>query len=124
MVSPTGSAQYSIPIWIPPGPRGIQPHLALFYDSQSYIGPLGIGWSIAGLSAITRCNKTVAQDTTAAPVALVTSDSYCLDGKRLRLTSGTYGTAGSTYQTEVADFSKVTANGTAGNGPEYFTVQG
>jgi len=96
----------------------------LLYDSQSYIGPLGIGWSLAGLSAITRCNKTVAQDTTAAPVALVTSDGYCLDGKRLRLTSGTYGTAGSTYQTEVADFSNVTANGTAGNGPAYFTVQG
>jgi len=50
--------------------------------------------------------------------------SYCLDGKRLRLTSGTYGTAGSTYQTEVADFSNITANGTAGNGPAYFTVQG
>src|ERR1700678_283237 len=122
-VSPTGSAQYSIPIWAPPGPRGIQPKISLFYDSRSSIGPLGIGWSIAGLGQITRCNKTVAQDTTAAPVALATSDGYCINGNRLRLTSGTYGTAGSVYQTEIADFSQITAYGTAGNGPAYFIVQ-
>jgi len=48
-VSRTGSAQYSIPIWAPPGPRGMQPSVSLFYDSQSSIGPLGIGWSLAGL---------------------------------------------------------------------------
>ena len=123
-VSATGSTQYAIPIWAPPGPRGIQPNVSLFYDSQSSIGPLGIGWSLAGLGQITRCNKTYAQDTAPAPVALVVSDGYCLNGKRLRLTSGTYGTDGSTYQTEIADFSNITAHGTAGNGPAYFTVQG
>ena len=123
-VSKNGSAQYTIPIWAPPGPRGIQPNLALVYDSQSGISVMGIGWQIAGLGAITRCNKTFAQDTTPAPVALVTSDGYCINGKRLRLTSGTYGTAGSTYQTEIADFSNITANGTAGNGPSNFSVQG
>jgi hypothetical protein len=102
----------------------MQPSVSLFYDSQSTIGPLGIGWSLAGLGQITRCNLTTAQDTNPAAVALVTSDGYCLNGKRLRLTGGTYGTAGSTYQTEIADFSNITATGTAGNGPEYFTVQG
>src|ERR1700722_2589654 len=66
-VSPTGSAQYRIPIWTPPGPRGIQPNLALVYDSQSGIGVMGIGWHIAGLGAVSRCNKTYAQDTTPAP---------------------------------------------------------
>jgi RHS repeat-associated protein len=123
-VSAVGSAQYSIPIWAPPGPRGMQPSLALVYDSHSGNGPLGIGWSLAGLGAITRCNLTVAQDTTPAPVALVTTDGYCISGSRLRLTGGTYGTSGSTYQTEIADFSNITANGVAGNGPQYFVVQG
>src|SRR5580692_90867 len=69
-VSRMGSSQYSIPIWAPPGPRGVQPNLALLYDSHSGIGPLGIGWSLGGLGQITRCNKTVAQDSTAAPVTL------------------------------------------------------
>ena len=122
-VSAVGSAQYSIPIWAPPGPRGMQPNISLLYDSRSPIGSLGIGWSLAGLGAVTRCNLTTAQDTTPAPVALLTTDGYCINGNRLRLTSGTYGSAGSTYQTEVADFSNITANGTAGNGPQSFTVQ-
>jgi RHS repeat-associated protein len=124
-VSPSGSAQYTIPIFAPPGPNGMQPNISLFYDSRSPIGPLGVGWSIAGLGQITRCNKTVAQDTTAAPVALATTDGYCINGNRLRLTStGNYGEAGSTYQTEIADFSLITAVGTAGSGPASFTVQG
>src|SRR5258708_39383992 len=108
----------------------MQPKLSLFYDSQSSIGPLGIGWSLAGLGKITRCNLTTAQDATTAPVALVTADGYCMNGKRLRLTSaaGSYGAAGSTYQTEIADFSNVTANGNTTNGgvntgPASFTVQ-
>jgi RHS repeat-associated protein len=122
-VSSTGSAQYTIPLWSPPGPHGMQPNLALFYDSRSGIGPLGVGWTIKGLGQIVRCNKTVAQDGAAAPVALVAGDGYCINGNRLRLTSGTYGTAGSVYQTEIADFSQITADGTAGAGPAYFVVQ-
>ena len=124
-VSASGSADYSIPVWAPPGPAGIQPQLSLSYDSRSPIGALGVGWSIAGLGSITRCPKTVAQDGVASPVTLAVSDGYCLNGNRLRLTSaaGTYGLAGSTYQTEITDFSQITAEGTAGNGPAYFTVK-
>lgn len=123
-VSTSGAAQYTIPIWALPGPRGIQPAISLLYNSQAGIGTLGIGWSLTGLGAIMRCNQTYAQNGTPAPVALAVSDGYCLNGNLLRLTAGTYGTAGSTYQTEIADFSNVTANGTAGNGPASFTVQG
>jgi hypothetical protein len=90
-VSAWGTAQYTIPIWAPPGPRGIQPHISIGYDSLNGIGPLGIGWSLQGLGSIARCNKTVAQDGTAAPVALALSDGYCINGNRLRLISGTYG---------------------------------
>jgi RHS repeat-associated protein len=122
-VSSTGAATYTIPIWAPRGPNGLEPHIALVYNSQYGTGYLGIGWSLAGISSIYRCNLTYAQDGTPEPVALSTSDGLCLDGQRLRLTSGTQGEAGSTYQTEVANFENVTAYGSAGNGPAYFVVQ-
>ena len=122
-ISSTGAATYSIPIWTPPGPHGIQPNLSLVYNSQASAGPMGPGWSLAGLSVISRCNKTYAQDGSPAAVAVSASDGYCLDGRRLRLTNGTYGAAGSTYQTEEADFSLVTAVGSGSNGPASFTVQ-
>ena len=123
-VSQSGAATYSMPIWVPPGPRGMQPSLAIVYSSQSGDGIMGPGWNLAGLSSISRCNKTFKEDTTPAPVYLATTDGYCFNGNRLRVTSGTYGAAGSTYQTEIADFSLVTANGTMGNGPSSFTVKG
>src|SRR5437763_726979 len=63
-VSSTGGATYLVPIWAPPGPQGVQPHISLSYSSQSGDGPVGVGWSLGGLSGISRCNKTYAQDTT------------------------------------------------------------
>jgi len=126
-VSQTGAANYSIPIWAPPGPHGLQPALSVAYNHRGGIGPLGVGWSLTGLSSITRCNKTLAQDGAASPVTLTYNDVFCLDGQRLRLTSSTalstYGQDGTTYQTQIANFSNVTAHGTQGNGPSYFTVQ-
>src|SRR6185312_5689746 len=122
-VSPTGAATYTVPIWTPPGPHGLQPHLALVYNSQAGNGYMGVGWNLAGLSSISRCNLTVAQDGISQATTLTAADGLCLDGQRLRLTGGTYGVAGSTYQTEVADFSNVTAYGSVGGGPAYFVVQ-
>lgn len=123
-VTPMGAATYTIPLATPPGPHGVQPHLALVYNSQAGSGYLGVGWALAGLSAITRCNLTYAQDGAAAPVTLTAADGLCLDGQRLRLTStGNYGQAGSTYQTEIANFSNVTAYESVGSGPQYFVVQ-
>lgn len=123
-VSPTGGATYTIPIWTPRGPNGLQPQIALSYSSQSGSGYLGVGWGLSGLSSIYRCAQTYAQDPAPAPVTLTSSDVFCMDGQRLRLTGGTYGDPGSTYQTEVANFANVTAYGSAGNGPQYFEVQG
>jgi hypothetical protein len=126
-VSQTGAASYQIPISLPPGPRGMQPNLSLVYNSQSGAGMLGPGWQIAGLSSISRCKQTFAQDAAPAAIALNFTDRFCLDGQRLRLTSSqtlsTYGQESTTYQTEVANFSNVTASGEAGFGPAYFTVQ-
>jgi RHS repeat-associated protein len=122
-VSPGGAASYTIPIWTPPGPNGLQPSIALSYSSQGGNGLGGVGWSLAAVSSIERCGRTGHQDGAAAPVALTTSDRFCLGGNRLRLASGTYGSAGSVYYTEFADYSRITAYGAAGNGPEYFVVE-
>jgi RHS repeat-associated protein len=127
-VSGGGAATYGIPLWTPPGIAGLAPSLALVYSSQGGDGLYGTGWGVSGFSNITRCNETRGQDNQATSVLLITTDRYCIDGKRLRLTSSenlsTYGQAGTTYQTEVADFSNITANSAAGSGPASFTVQG
>jgi RHS repeat-associated protein len=123
-VSADGSAEYSISLWSPPGIAGLNPSLGLSYSSATSNGLLGVGWSVrAGQSVIERCPKTYSQDGTPAPVSLVTTDGYCLDGVRLRLASGIYGQAGSTYRTELESYARVAAYGAAGNGPAYFVVE-
>ncbi len=123
-VSPMGTANYTIPLTLPPGTNGLTPSLSLRYSHGQGNGLLGVGWSISGLSAISRCKKTIAQDGAAGAATLAVSDGYCLDGNRLRLTGGTYGTASSTYQTEIETFTRVTALGTAGNGPASWEARG
>ena len=122
-VTATGAARYSIPLDLPPGTNGLAPSLALTYDSRSGNGLLGVGFHLTGLSTIRRCSSTLAQDGRIAAVALDWPDRFCLDGQRLRLTAGSYGSAGSQYQTEVETFARVTAVGTAGAGPASFRVE-
>jgi hypothetical protein len=126
-VSPSGAATYRIPIEVPPGVAGMQPQLALSYNSQAGNGIMGMGWSIEGLSAITRCPKTPATDGVRGSVNFNTEDRFCLDGQRLINVAGAYGAAGSEYRTELESFSRITAHGaaagSAANGPERFTVQ-
>jgi hypothetical protein len=55
-VTPGGSFQYSIPIDIPDGRRGMQPTLRLVYHSRAGNGIAGMGWSLIGLPVITRVN--------------------------------------------------------------------
>jgi RHS repeat-associated protein len=43
----TGDARLSYPIEVPAGRNGLQPHLAIQYDSARANGWLGIGWDIA-----------------------------------------------------------------------------
>jgi hypothetical protein len=54
----TGSLIYSFPLTIPPGRKGLQPDLALVYDSSSYKNEyLGRGWSI-NIPYIERINRS------------------------------------------------------------------
>ena len=113
-VSQGGAATYRIPIQVPPGVAGMEPRLELVYNSQSGNGLMGMGWGLAGLSAINRCPRTLASDGVRGGVNLDTNDRFCLDGQRLILTSGTpYGAAATEYRTEIESFSKISFDGTA-----------
>lgn len=76
-ISASGEARYTIPIFAPPGTHGLTPQLALTYGSRGGGDLLlGAGWSVAGLSAIHRCDKTWAQDGVAANVLNSSSDRW------------------------------------------------
>ena len=122
-VSATGESSYVIPIFTPPGTRGMRPQLALAYGHRSGGSLVGVGWNIAGLSAIRRCARTWAQDGNPGAVSLTYADRFCLDGNQLRLVSGTYGNPNAQYRTEIETFARITSLGTAGNGPANFKVE-
>jgi hypothetical protein len=116
----------AVPIHLPPGTGGLAPSLAISYSSHSPNGLLGLGFSLQGLSAITRCARTQAQDGSRGSVNYDMNDRYCLDGQRLVPVNGSYsnyGTDGFEYRTELDSFSQIISHGSTGNGPTYFTVR-
>jgi YD repeat-containing protein len=117
-----GSADYTIPVTVPPGAGGMQPDLTLSYDSQSGAGALGQGFTLSGLGQISRCAATLVQDGFIDPVDFdaVQRDRFCLNGKRLIAVTGAYGAVGTRYRTEMESFSEIiSAGGTLGD-PGYF----
>ena len=114
-VNPSGAATYSIDIVAPPGTAGMQPALSINYNSAGTNGPLGLGWSLGGLSSIHRCGKTIAQDGVNNRIAFETSDRLCLDGQRLVLVNlppsdANYWAATAEYRTEIDSFTRVTTS--------------
>ncbi len=121
-VDKNGAANYSIPLWVVPGTSGMQPQLALNYSSQAGSSWLGFGWSLSGLSAITRGPQTKATDDNITGISFTTSDRFYLDGQRLIAISGTYGANGTEYRTELDSISRIISYNTAGTGPASFKV--
>jgi RHS repeat-associated protein/uncharacterized repeat protein (TIGR01451 family) len=64
----TGGAQYSIPIWTPPGRAGMAPSIALSYSSKTIDGVLGdvqapwvgVGWNIDGIEIVRKITTSPA----------------------------------------------------------------
>lgn len=121
-ITQNGAATYEVPIKLTPGTSGMAPQLSIVYNSQGSDGLLGIGFSISGLSSISRCPKNLDNDGVNAPVNLDDNDRFSLDGNRLILVSGTYGADGSEYRTESNTFVKIKAIGNSNAGPEKFMV--
>ncbi|WP_064791916.1 toxin TcdB middle/N-terminal domain-containing protein [Shewanella woodyi] len=116
-VTESGAATYNIPLTLPPGTAGVAPQVALSYSSQGGEGILGMGWNISGLSAISRCPKSIAVDGKIDGIKYNSSDALCFNGQRLILNTN----SSNEYHTEIDNFSVIKAfDGT--NGPAYFTV--
>lgn len=142
-VDESGAATYSVPLYLVPGTAGVAPQISLSYSSQGGYGPLGMGWSLGGMSSVSRCRATrehgdfivsgVATDGTPEPVNFTASDRYCLDGQRLipAQAAGTEacpsvtGMTVANLRTEIESFQRVCAyTPTSGiNGPAFFTVE-
>ena len=126
-VDPNGTANYRIPITVPNGAGGMQPELALLYSSAAGNGQFGMGWSLSGLSAITRCPQTLHNDGAVRQVMHDSGDRLCLDGQRLlphNDWSGSYLAPGRRFITERASFQRIRSHGGDKNtGPAGFTVE-
>ncbi|MGH8274958.1 MAG: SpvB/TcaC N-terminal domain-containing protein [Gammaproteobacteria bacterium] len=121
-----GAASYRIPIAVAPGVNGMQPKLAINYNSGTGQTQLGLGWSLAGLSAISRCPATIATDGYSGPVDMSNSDRFCLGNAHLiayPADVNKYGLDGSEYHTPVASFQRIISHETQGYGPASFTAE-
>ncbi len=122
-VTSMGTASYSIPIEVVPGTQGVQPNLAISYNSASGRGLLGIGWNLTGLSCITRTQRNNHFDQTVGSINYDANDRYALDGSRLvKLSEGNYAATNAVYGTEIENFIRVTLHGTPNTDNQYFTA--
>jgi len=137
-VTDGGTPSFVLPIAVPPGIAGMEPKLSIAHTGSGASGPLGLGWSLQGLSTITRCPLTFAIDGKRASVGFAPTDKLCLDGQRLIPVNASgapvmtlddargVSTAYQEFRTEKDTFSRIRAYGIANssdvNGPLYFKV--
>lgn len=118
-----GELTYSFAIPAVPGTAGMQPQFSLGYSSQAGPGIAGLGWSLSGLTNISRGPQTKAVDGVFVGVSLTATDRFYLDGQRLiAINNGIYGANGTEYRTEMDSFSRIVSYGASGSGPTYFKV--
>jgi hypothetical protein len=72
---------------------------------------VGVGWSVGGLSQITRCRRTRAQNGDDVAVTFSGQDPFCLDGQQLISVAGKYGADGTEYRTQHDSFTKIVSHG-------------
>lgn len=110
-VNGDGSLSNRIEIKIPAGAKGMNPQLALEYNSHAGNGIAGMGWQLSGLAAIKRVSYNSAINFSA-------SDSYAESSAGILIDQG-----GGTYFPKVETFTKFAAIGSCGNGPCSWTAQ-
>ena len=125
-VTSSGQLQYTLPIVLPPGIKDVAPNMDMTYLSGSGNGIAGFGWSVSGITAITRTGKTIEKDGELKGVQLDYNDYYSFNGQRLILKSGEYGKDGAEYFTEKYSNAKIKSfgsiTGLPWQGPEYWQI--
>jgi len=101
-VNDNGAAVITIPIDCPTGAGGLKPDLSFVYNSQAGDGIMGPGWSIGGMSKISRVPHKYYYSNYSNAVAFSDDDDYSLDGNRLIKGSD------NNYYPEVFDNSEIT----------------
>lgn len=84
-VASSGAKTYEVPIDVPPGMNGMTPSLFLSYNSHQGNSIAGKGWTIGGLSAITRTSASRYYRAMSMGVRMWISDEFLLDGMHLVL---------------------------------------
>ena len=118
-VTAAGTLRYTIPLLVAPGRVGIEPDLALVYDSSQGTGLLGVGWSLSGLSRIHRCRANVDQDGRVVARTFDDDDRLCVDGDRLWPQPA----GDELYRREHDDFSSYRRSGSTTNPESWFEVR-
>jgi hypothetical protein len=80
---------YNVPIDVFPGINGMQPNLALVYNSQSGNTMVGYGWNLTGISTLALRPKNIYYDGKVEPIRTdhngLSNDAWVLDGQKLIL---------------------------------------
>lgn len=119
----SGTSSYSIPIMVSLGTNGAVPSLSVTYNSMGGNGILGMGWSLSGMSMISRSTKSIYHNAKVEGVNLDNNDPFVMDGARLINTNGNNGENETEYKTEAESFSIITSYTTANIvGPTWFKV--
>lgn len=127
-VNSGGQLQFTLPIALPPGVKSVGPQMELLYSSGSGNSIAGYGWSMSGITSISRVGKNIERDGEVQGVQLDNSDYYSFNGHRLILKSGEYGKDGAEYVTEkysnirIRSFGQNSALSTFVTGPAYWEV--
>ena len=128
-----GQIQHNLQIALPPGIANVSPNISLVYTSGSGNGIAGFGWSISGITSISRVGKTIERDGEVVSPKLDYTDNFQYNGQKLLLKpgTGTYGGNGAEYLTENYSNIKIKSVGSFSNGdvmtwfvtgPEHFEV--
>jgi len=121
-IGANGAASYAVPISVSPGTAGMTPQLSIAYNSQQKNGLLGMGFSLSGLTAITRAPQNKAQNGKLHGVDFTNEDRFSLNGQQLVAVKGNYGENEAEYRTYLDSEAKIKSYGQQGNGPAYFQV--